>query len=82
MSEYHGFKPEWEHEPPHRSFRSIFKWGNPNEHKEPNERLSRLMKETFGLEDADFTAKRDEGLDAVPGTWPSGSEPHHVAGAR
>ncbi len=83
MSKYHGFKPEWEHDPPPLgSFRSILKWGDPNEHKEPNERLYRLMKETFGLDDDDFRMKRDEGLEAVPDTVPSGLAAHHVAALR
>ena len=83
MSKYHGFRPEWEHEaPPPGSFRSIFKWGDPNEHKEPNERLYRLMKESFGLDDDDFRAKRDEGLEAVPDTVPSGLDTTHLAAFR
>ena len=83
MSKYHGFKPEWEHEPPPPgSFRSIFKWGDPNEHKEPNERLYRLMKETFGLDDGDFRAKRAEGVEAVPDTVPSGLDTTHLAAFR
>ena len=83
MSKYHGFKPEWEHEPPPSgSFRSILKWGDPDGHKEPNERLYRLMKETFGLDDEAFRTKRDEGLEAVPDTVPSGLAAHHVAALR
>lgn len=72
MSEYKGFKPDWEHEePPKGSFRSILKWGDPREFKEPNERLFKLMKETFHLTDDDFKVKREEGLDAVPVDIPS-----------
>jgi alkyldihydroxyacetonephosphate synthase len=72
MSKYRGFRPDWEKTPPpERSFRSIFKWGNPTEYKEPNERLYALMKTTFGLTDADFAEKRDEGRTPVPETVPS-----------
>ena len=72
MSEYRGFKPEWEHTPPPAgSFRSIFKWGDPGEFKEPNERLYELMKLTFGLTDDDFRHKQRDGLEAVPDTVPS-----------
>jgi alkyldihydroxyacetonephosphate synthase len=73
MARYKGFKPEWEDTaPPAGSFRSILKWGDPGEFKEPNERLYRLMKEHFGLSDADFREKRQEGLEQVPEGWPCG----------
>jgi FAD linked oxidase domain protein len=37
---YKHYKPEWEQvPPPTASFRAILKWGDPNEFKEPNERL-------------------------------------------
>lgn len=64
---YKGFKPEWEQVPPPRgSFRSILKWGDPFEFKEPNERLFQLMKEKLGLTDADFEKKLAQGTEAVP----------------
>ena len=64
---YKGFKPEWEQVPPKAdSFRSILKWGNPNEFKEPNERLFKLMKDKLGLSDDDFKVKHNLGEEAVP----------------
>ena len=37
---YKHYKPEWAQvPPPTASFRAILKWGDPNEFKEPNERL-------------------------------------------
>ena len=69
---YRGFKPEWERvPPPEGSFRSILKWGDPSEFKEPNERLYALMKTRFGLGDADFRTKSATGEDPVPDTLPS-----------
>jgi alkyldihydroxyacetonephosphate synthase len=83
MSRYKGFRPDWENTaPPSGSFRSILKWGDPGEYKEPNERLYRLMKETFGLDDTDFRAKHDEGLEIVPDSVPSGLDGQHVQAFR
>jgi len=49
------FQPNWINEPPKKnSFRSIFKWGDPNEFKHPNERLYKLIKKTFGLDNHNF----------------------------
>ncbi len=80
MSKYKGFRPDWEHlPPPAGSFRSLLKWGSPTEFKAPNEPLYRLMKQTFGLTDEDFTHKLDEGLDPVCDTVPSRMDPAHVA---
>jgi len=67
-------QPPWIQEaPPAGSWRSIFKWGRPAEFKHPNPRLYLLMKQTFGMTDADFQAPRHTGLEAVPelpGTLP------------
>jgi len=66
---YKHYKPEWEQvPPPPASFRSILKWGDPNEFKEPNERLFTFMKQELGLTDADFQRKGAEGHEAVPET--------------
>ena len=66
---YKDFKPEWEQVPPPTgSFRSILKWGDPHEFKEPNERLFKLMKDALGLTDADFRQKHADGHEAVPDT--------------
>ncbi len=65
--EYKGFKPEWEQVPPPKgSFRSVFKWGDPKEFKEPNERLYKYMKNIFKIDDNAFKQKRDEGLMQIP----------------
>ncbi len=55
MSKYKGFEPNWyEDKPAEKSYRSIFKWGNPAGFKHPNEKLYREMKETFRLSDEHF----------------------------
>lgn len=67
------FTPEWtEKAPPHRSYRSIFKWGAPDEYKHPNKRLYRLIKETFEMSDGDFRKKKEEGNESVKLETPSG----------
>ncbi|MEL3905593.1 MAG: FAD-binding oxidoreductase [Treponema sp.] len=64
---YKEFKPEWEQVPPPAgTFRSILKWGNPNEFKEPNERLFKLMKQQLGLTNDDFREKKASGSEPVP----------------
>ncbi|MCG8451908.1 MAG: FAD-binding oxidoreductase [Spirochaetales bacterium] len=77
---YHGFKPEWETVPPQPgSYRSILKWGNPQEFKEPNERLYALMKKTFGLDDQHFHHKGPEGNEPVPPQSDSQLDPRYAA---
>ena len=52
---YKDFEPKWYLEtPPKRSYRSIFKWGDPNFNKVPKENLYKMMKEIFHLTDDDF----------------------------
>ena len=68
-----GFTPNWYHEQaPEHSWRSILKWGSPTEWKAPNQKLYRLMKETFGMTDADFAQKREMGLEKVDIELPCG----------
>lgn len=76
---YKGYKPEWEIVPPlPKTFRSILKWGNPDEFKEPNERLFKLMKKTFHLDDDYFQNKLNPGLELVPEGIPCGLDKIHV----
>ncbi|MDY0133044.1 MAG: FAD-binding oxidoreductase [Desulforegulaceae bacterium] len=64
-----NFEPEWvKTAPAKNSFRSIFKWGDPNEFKHPNKRLYSLIKKTFDLTDNDFIKPlSDLGNDEVKG---------------
>lgn len=60
------FIPSWcESAPPEGSYRSILKWGDPNEFKHPNKRLYALMKKTFNMTDEDFKTKQKMGLEKV-----------------
>jgi len=61
-----GKYPEWvEEAPPEGSYRSIFKWGDPNAFKHPNQRLYVMMKQEFGLSDADFKTTLKPGYEPV-----------------
>ena len=64
---YKGFEPKWVLTPaPADSYRSIFRWGDPNFFKYPKESLYTLMKETFKMTDNDFKAYSDDiGFDPV-----------------
>ena len=64
---YRNFEPNWvKGEFPKDSYRSIFKWGAPQEIKAPRESLYKLMKEKFHLTDEDFQNYREDiGFDAV-----------------
>lgn len=60
------FIPAWTEEAPRPgTYRSIFKWGSPSGFKHPNERLYKMMKETFNLTDDDFRKKINEGHEQV-----------------
>ena len=64
--EYKDFKPNWDSEQaPKGSYRSIYRWGDTNVSKEPNEMLYKLMKKTFNLTDEDFKQKKKLGLEKV-----------------
>ncbi|MDR0314360.1 MAG: FAD-binding oxidoreductase [Oscillospiraceae bacterium] len=61
-----GFYPDWyREEAPKNSYRSIFKWGDPNEYKAPSRQLYKLMKNVFEMTDDDFKEKQEMGLDTV-----------------
>jgi len=75
-----GFMPEWyEEAPPEKSYRSIFKWGDPLEFKHPNPRLYELMKSTFHMTDEDFKEKQKMGLEKVDCHIPISLTPEQVA---
>ncbi len=71
-----GFTPHWiEDAPLPGTYRSLIKWGDPAEFKHPNRGLYRLMKETFGLLDADFVTPHATGQQAVELDLPCRLEP-------
>ena len=66
MKQKNEFLPDWtETAPAGNSFRSIFKWGAPDEFKHPSAAWYRMMKAEFGMTDDDFRVKRREGLEPV-----------------
>ena len=64
---YQGFEPKWVlTRAPENSYRSIFRWGDPDFFKYPKESLYSYVKERCGLKDADFTQYNDDtGMDEV-----------------
>ncbi|NMC55507.1 MAG: FAD-binding oxidoreductase [Chloroflexi bacterium] len=73
------FTPAWfEGETPQRSYRSLFKWGDPRGFKHPNHGLYRLMKQVFQLSDADFAQHKDLGLQEVDFDFPIHMRPELV----
>ena len=55
MPKSEEFIPAWcEQKAPARSWRSLFKYGDPQGFKHPNRGLFRLIKESFHMTDADF----------------------------
>lgn len=64
---YKGFEPKWVKTPaPADSYRSIFRWGDPEFVKYPKESLFKMMKEKFQMTDEDFkTYAGDIGMDSV-----------------
>ena len=78
---YKGFEPKWVlTRAPEGSYRSIFRWGDPEFFKYPKESLYKLMKETFEMTDDDFKAYTDDiGFDQVDlSGYPSQIAPGHV----
>jgi len=77
---YKGFEPAWIKEAaPSRSYRSIFRWGDPDFVKYPKEALYKMMKETFKMTDDDFRSYcGDVGLDEVKLDMPSKLEEKHI----
>ena len=64
---YKGFEPKWfTDRAPENSYRSIFRWGDPDFFKFPKESLYKYCKERCDLKDEDFTQYNDDlGLDPV-----------------
>ncbi|MCG6188084.1 FAD-binding oxidoreductase [Maribellus maritimus] len=66
MTNKNTFQPKWRNTAPKaNSFRSIFKYGDPEGFKHPNKRLVEELKNTFGLSDIDFTKKESTGDEIV-----------------
>ncbi|MGE0033074.1 MAG: FAD-binding oxidoreductase, partial [Pseudothermotoga sp.] len=58
--------PKWvEQVAPEKSYRSIFRWGDPNYFKHPNERLCKLMRQIFELSEEDLKSPKNTGFEIV-----------------
>jgi len=72
MAKKKPFTPDWTEAAPGKgSFRSIFKYGNPEGFKHPNTRLYEELKKTFNLTDEDFRAKETTGNEKADLSVPS-----------
>jgi alkyldihydroxyacetonephosphate synthase len=70
--------PHWIEQPaPADSYRSLFKWGDPNGFRHPNRGMYALLKETFGMTDADFTEPRRTGMEPFALDAPARLDPAH-----
>ena len=75
-----GFTPNWnEQAPVPGSYRSIFKFSGPTEFKHPSSAMVGMMKDEFGMTDADFRTRIDEGNEPVTVDTPPALAPEHVA---
>lgn len=80
MSKAKDFTPDWTHEAPQPgTYRSIFKWGDPNAFKHPNRRLYEMLKRRLNMTDADFAHKTNQGHDRVRIDRPSTISPEHIS---
>ncbi len=82
---YKGFEPKWIKEAaPAKSYRSVFRWGDPHFVKYPKESLFKMMKATFDMTDDDFRQyDGDIGWDEVDlSAYPSKISEHHLNGLR
>lgn len=61
-----NFRPEWtEKAPDPGTYRSIFKYGDPQHFKHPSDAWCKMMKEEFHLKEDDFASRKKEGLEQV-----------------
>jgi alkyldihydroxyacetonephosphate synthase len=77
---YKGFEPKWVKEAaPKDSYRSIFRWGDPEYVRYPKESLYKMMKGIFKMTDDDFKQyDGDIGWDKVELDIPSKMEQKHI----
>lgn len=77
---YKGFEPKWVTKAaPPDSYRSIFRWGDPDFVKYPKESLYKMMKEIFVMTDEDFKDYRlDTGFDKVKLDAPVNLAQEHI----
>ena len=77
---YKDFEPKWVKTPaPKNSYRSIFRWGDPEYVKYPKESLYKMMKQIFSMTDEDFSSyDGDIGMDTVKLDVPCNLAQEHI----
>ena len=79
MSNSKQFQPPWlEQVASPRSYRSLYKWGEPAGFKHPNRGMYQMLKEIFDLSDDDFQAPINTGLDDFSEVIPSQMDTRHI----
>jgi alkyldihydroxyacetonephosphate synthase len=64
MTKSKKFQPPWlEQTASPRSYRSLYKWGEPDGFKHPNQGMYQMLKDIFQLDDSDFQAPINVGLE-------------------
>ncbi len=64
MGKTNTFEPKWiEQIASPSSYRSLFKWGEPDGYKHPNRGLYTMLKEIFELQDSDFEQTLNSGME-------------------
>ncbi|HPH97648.1 MAG TPA: FAD-binding oxidoreductase [Anaerolineaceae bacterium] len=77
------FTPSWfEGQTPANSYRSLFKWGDPQQFKHPNHGLYAFMKQVFNLTDEDFQQPHSLGLEPVEVKQPITLDERHITALR
>lgn len=77
------FRPDWTEEAPAPgTFRSIAKYGDPNHFKHPSNAWVKMMMEEFGMSEADFSVKQNEGHEKVTTGRPPALAPGQVDALR
>ena len=79
MKKSTNFIPDWmDTAPLAKSFRSIFKYGDPNGFKHPNDRMYQEVKDLLGLTDADFKEKVSTGNEPIEIEEPVQIDAKHI----
>jgi alkyldihydroxyacetonephosphate synthase len=79
MPDTKKFYPKWtDASPEPGTYRSIFKWGDPNEFKHPNQRLYEMIKEKVQMADSDFYEKKSQGKEKVNIDKPVNLSKEHI----
>lgn len=79
MSNSKQFQPPWlEQVASPRSYRSLYKWGEPAGFKHPNRGMYQMLKEIFNLSDDDFQTPINTGLDDFSEVIPSQMDASHI----